>query len=80
MAHVKELNSSNVKRKIFDNNSNMNIQLHRFYDASKNAYGACIYIRSNNKQGGVQVSLLCAKSRVAPIKIVPIPRLKLYEA
>jgi len=32
------------------------------------AYGACIYLRSVNSEGRYLVRLLCAKSRIAPIK------------
>ncbi|XP_063989696.1 uncharacterized protein LOC135168980 [Diachasmimorpha longicaudata] len=57
-----------------------NIQLHGFCDASKMAYGACLYLRSVDKHGNIQVTLLCAKSRVAPLKEQTIPRLELCGA
>ncbi|XP_044588714.1 uncharacterized protein LOC123267892 [Cotesia glomerata] len=56
------------------------IQLHGFCDASKVGYGACIYVRSMNKQGHVIVRLACSISRVAPIKDVTIPKLELCGA
>ncbi|CAK9827685.1 hypothetical protein ANTRET_LOCUS5354 [Anthophora retusa] len=58
----------------------INIQLHGFCDASENGYGACIYLRSSDKSGKVQSRLLCAKSRVAPLKAMTIPRLELCGA
>ena len=58
----------------------INIQMHGFYDASEVAYGACIYIRSRNEKNKVSVKLLCAKSRVVPLKSITIPRLELCAA
>ncbi|XP_063979923.1 uncharacterized protein LOC135163947 [Diachasmimorpha longicaudata] len=57
-----------------------NIQLHGFCDASKMAYGACLYLRSSDSRGNVEINLLCSKSRVAPLKEQTIPRLELCGA
>ncbi|XP_076392692.1 uncharacterized protein LOC105661897 [Megachile rotundata] len=56
------------------------IQLHGFCDASERAYGACIYVRSCNPSGEVQIRLVVSKSRVAPVKSVSVPRLELCAA
>lgn len=56
------------------------LEFHGFCDASEIAYGACIYICSVNKDGTRKVQLLCAKSRVAPLKATSIPRLELLGA
>lgn len=56
----------------------ISIELHGFSDGSERAYGACLYVRSLNKAGDCQVHLLCAK--VAPLKVVTIPRLELCAA
>lgn len=57
-----------------------NIELHAFSDASQHAYGACIYMKSTNSNNYVTVRLLCAKSKVAPLKPTTIPRLELCAA
>ncbi|XP_015111016.1 uncharacterized protein LOC107037141 [Diachasma alloeum] len=56
------------------------IQLHGFSDASQDAYGACVYLRPIRSSGEVKTTLLCAKSRVTPLKQLTIPRLELCGA
>ncbi|XP_052837396.1 uncharacterized protein LOC128253205 [Drosophila gunungcola] len=50
------------------------VEMHGFCDASTAAYGACLYLRSE-ANGNTEAHLLCAKSRVAPLKALTIPRL-----
>ncbi|CAK9797165.1 hypothetical protein ANTQUA_LOCUS1055 [Anthophora quadrimaculata] len=73
------LNNFATSRKISADQP-IQLQLHGFCDASESAYGACIYIRSTNKNQEHVVKLLCAKSRVAPIKTLSLPRLELCAA
>lgn len=56
------------------------IQIHAFSDASERAYGTAIYLRSTNNEGQHAVHLICAKSKVAPIKTTTLPRLELCAA
>ncbi|XP_018358515.1 PREDICTED: uncharacterized protein LOC108758199 [Trachymyrmex cornetzi] len=56
------------------------LELHAFADTSQEAYGACVYIRTIDAQSNVAVHLLCAKTRVAPLKSQTIPRLELCAA
>lgn len=50
-----------------------------FCDGSIKGYGAVIYVRCMY-EGNVKVSLLCGKSKVAPLKVLSIPRLELEAA
>ena len=56
------------------------IQLHVFCDASEAAFGCVAYVRFSYKGGGHDCSLVMAKSRLAPIKVVTLPRLELNAA
>uniref|UniRef100_A0A8D8WAG5 Integrase catalytic domain-containing protein n=1 Tax=Cacopsylla melanoneura TaxID=428564 RepID=A0A8D8WAG5_9HEMI len=51
-----------------------------FCDASEKAYGACIYTHVIHTDGHCSVHLVCAKSKVSPVKYVTIPRLELCAA
>ncbi|XP_043867348.1 uncharacterized protein LOC122757848 [Drosophila mojavensis] len=55
------------------------IQFHGFCDASERAYGAAVYLRVE-LGNQIFVNLLSAKTRVAPIKSISIPRLELCGA
>ena len=52
-------------------------QLHGFCDASEVAYSSVVYLRAIDSEGGVHTSLVMAKTKVAPIKRLSIPRLEL---
>lgn len=56
------------------------IQIHGFADASEKGYGACLYLRSSNTKGEHYTTLICSKSRVAPLKKITLPRLELCAA
>ncbi|XP_055714396.1 uncharacterized protein LOC129808634 [Phlebotomus papatasi] len=56
------------------------VDLHIFCDASAKAYGAVIYYVSRDSCGNVCSRILMAKSRVAPLKEITIPRLELCGA
>ncbi|KAK9727395.1 Pao retrotransposon peptidase [Popillia japonica] len=73
------LNSINILRRVTCNDFTR-IELHGFADASESAYGACIHVRSIDCEGNVRVNLLCAKSKVAPVKSQTMPRLELCGA
>ena len=53
------------------------IEIHGFRNASQKGYGACIYLKSTDFKENSKITLLCSKSRVAPLKTRTIPRLEL---
>ncbi|XP_076766899.1 uncharacterized protein LOC143433448 [Xylocopa sonorina] len=56
------------------------VELHGFYEANERAYGGCVYVRSIDNRGRIKTKLLCAKSRVAPVKVISLGRLELCGA
>ncbi|XP_044313278.1 uncharacterized protein LOC123037280 [Drosophila rhopaloa] len=57
-----------------------NIELHGFSDASTKAYAAVVYSRVTNDDGSISVSIVAAKTRVAPLKQQSLPRVELCAA
>nr|XP_046230542.1 uncharacterized protein LOC124051127 [Scatophagus argus] len=55
------------------------IELHHFSDASNSGYGQCSYIRIVADEQ-VHCALVMGKARVAPMRVVSIPRLELTAA
>ena len=79
---LKSIEDIDTPRFIVDKNepSKNPLQLHCFCDASTTAYAAVVYIRQPVSQGHFQSQLLVAKTRVAPIKTLCVPRLELCAA
>ncbi|XP_055374926.1 uncharacterized protein LOC129607776 [Condylostylus longicornis] len=69
-----------IKRHVFGDKMSSRIELHAFSDASEKAFGAVVYVRSIDVSGTITSKMLCSKSRVAPKKILTIPRLELCAA
>lgn len=68
-----------IKRLVISNTYKFT-ELHVFADASEKAYGACAYLRVIDSHNNIHVSLISAKSRVAPIRKTTLPRLELNAA
>ncbi|XP_062715275.1 uncharacterized protein LOC134291498 [Aedes albopictus] len=73
------LNQIRVNRCVIIPNA-VSVELHCFSDASEKAYGGCVYVRSQDSNGTIQVRLLSSRSKVAPLRCQSIPRLELCGA
>jgi len=56
------------------------LEIHGFADASERAYAAVVYLRTRAPTGRIKVRLVSAKTKVAPLKQVSLPRLELCAA
>ena len=75
-----ELNEVSFPRGLFTIGANEDATLCIFSDASREAFGSCAYIRQKGENNKYEVKLIAAKSRVAPLKQLTIPRLELQAA
>ncbi|XP_058816425.1 uncharacterized protein LOC131679707 [Topomyia yanbarensis] len=58
---------------------NAEVQIHTFVDASENGFAAAVYLRF--RQGAnIESALVAAKTRVAPLRFLSIPRAELQAA
>ncbi|UYV67106.1 hypothetical protein LAZ67_4003903 [Cordylochernes scorpioides] len=58
----------------------MKVEFHGFCDASQKAYAASLYLKVILSNTSAKTFLLVAKTRVAPMKVVSLPRLELCSA
>lgn len=77
---LEQLTKVHLPRWSGNSTSDSKVELHGFCDASKLAYAAVVYLRVVSRTGNIKVTLLAAKTRVAPIKQISIPRLELCGA
>lgn len=74
---LKRLSNVRIPRLTGRHKENLGVEVHGFADASNCAYAAVVYLRVLHSLDSFQVSLLAAKTKVAPLKTVSIPRLEL---
>lgn len=79
-SNLQSLKEFKFPRCVINDHNYKLIELHGFSDASEVAYGASLYVRIINKKDEYSTSLLCSKSRVAPLKAQSVPRLELCAA
>jgi hypothetical protein len=70
------LSEIQIPRRLEKGSASAERELHGFADASERAYAAVLYLKIREKSSQV-VLLVTAKSKVAPIKQVSLPRLEL---
>lgn len=68
-----------VSRWLTGDAANCCCEVHGFADASERAYAAVVYLRTRNGNK-VETRLIAAKTKVAPLKQVTLPRLELCAA
>lgn len=74
------LNRISVPRWTRQSGSSLRVQLHGFSDASNSAYSAVIFLRVETESAPIEVTMLYAKTKVAPVKLLSVPRLELCGA
>ena len=75
-----ELGAVRVLRCLKEDKELRDVTIHTFSDASEKAYAAASYVRHEYEDGTVSTRLVAAKSRLAPLKAMSIPRLELMGA
>ncbi|XP_024869329.1 uncharacterized protein LOC112453022, partial [Temnothorax curvispinosus] len=68
-----------INRWLGSKDEDAQVELHGFADASERGYAAAVYLRII-RNGTVAIHLLAAKSKVAPVRQVTLPRLELTAA
>ena len=80
-SELNKLTVMNIPRCYFPRTAQItSFQLHGFCDASELAYAGVVYLRMTDSNENVHISLVAAKTKVAPIKRLTIPRLELCGA
>ena len=78
---INELNGVKIPRCYFSvDGCIVSKQVHGFSDASRSAYAAVAYIRTEYSDGVVDIRIVASKTKVSPIKRQSIPRLELMAA
>ena len=82
LSDLNDVGTISLPRCLYDDKAGKvkNCSLHGFADASKKAYCAMIYLVYETEEEEIVSNLVCAKTRVAPLKELSIPRLELMSA
>ncbi|CAG7722869.1 unnamed protein product [Allacma fusca] len=78
LQQLPSLEGLEIRRYVMQHNY-ITAELHGFSDASEQAYAAAVYVRTTSVEG-VKCNLIAAKSKVAPLEKISLPRLELCGA
>ncbi|XP_071581646.1 uncharacterized protein [Temnothorax nylanderi] len=78
-AQLADLSKISIPRWTGQDSEVQDIEIHGFSDASNSAYAAVVYLRVAS-MGSVRISILYAKTKIAPLKVQSVPRLELLAA
>ncbi|XP_071631880.1 uncharacterized protein [Temnothorax longispinosus] len=79
-ASLARINTLQIPRNVVPADQSTTFDIYGFGDASERAFGACLYAVSQDDQGTIHSHLICAKTKIAPLKTITIPRLELEAA
>ena len=80
-SELKSLSEKHIPRCYFLKDAHIIVvELHGFSDASELAYDSVVYLRMVDSNGHVHLSLVTSNTKVAPIKLLMIPRMELCGA
>ena len=78
---LQNLQHLEINRKYVPVSANViNREVHIFNDASEKAYATVAYLRNEHADGSVTISFITSKTKVAPLKVITLPRLELMSA
>ena len=81
LSELKTLNSIRIPRALYKNDSDpVSSQIHGFSDAFEAAFAGAVYLRTEFKNGEIDVRQVASKTKVAPLARQTIPRLELLGA
>ena len=78
--HLKGLAEVKIPRCLRSSEPVKSKRIVTFVDASQQAYGAAVYMRCEYHNGAITSRLIAAKSKVAPLTPMTVPRLELMGA
>ena len=78
--HLKGLAEVKIPRCLRSSETVKSKRIVTFFDASQQAYGAAVYMRCEYYNAAITSRLIAAKSKVAPLTPMTVPRLELMGA